>query len=63
MTSAKPLVAQKKREIGQRQQAKQRQAEDYIRHWREMMLGGLAVRPVGGGTPPSETGPRQGDER
>ena len=39
------------------------EAEDYIRHWREMMLGGLAVRPVGGGTLPSDTGPRQGDER
>jgi hypothetical protein len=34
------------------------EAEDYIRHWREMMLGGLAARPVGGGTPPSDTGPR-----
>lgn len=39
------------------------EAEDYIRHWREMMLGGLAVRPIGSGTTLSDTGPRQGDER
>jgi hypothetical protein len=39
------------------------EAEDYIRHWREMMLGGLAVRPVGGEVARGDSGPRQGDER
>jgi hypothetical protein len=32
------------------------EAEDYIRHWREMMLGGLAVRPNGSGITLSDTG-------
>ncbi len=37
-------------------------AEDYIRHWRDMMLGGLAVRPVAGFPVPVDSGPSQGDE-
>jgi AcrR family transcriptional regulator len=39
------------------------EAEDYIRHWREMMLGGLAIRPVVGDTGHVDSGSRQGDEQ
>jgi TetR/AcrR family transcriptional regulator len=35
--------------------------EDYIRHWREMMLGGLAVRPSSGDTIRADASPEQGD--
>lgn len=35
--------------------------EDYIRHWREMMLGGLAVRSAGVSMTGAHTEPEQGD--
>lgn len=37
--------------------------EDYIRHWRDMMLGGLALRPGAGLPVTADSGPSQGDER
>ncbi len=39
------------------------EAEDYIRHWREMMLGGLAARPAGIETGGVENGPQSGGTR
>ena len=37
--------------------------EDYIRHWREMMLGGLAFRPPAGGPAAAGNDPQPGGER